>query len=229
MDLEGIKLTRRLIKTIFVETLRNKSLGRTLMNYGLSEFEVSGDILDLGSGSDRASYNRFLKYKEPFSVTYSDYYKKGKNLIKINLERPFEIEQSSFNYVMCFNTLEHIYNFRNVIKESYRILRNGGIFIGSTPFLHGFHPDPYDYFRYSHEALLKIFEEENYICQKMIYLGFGPFSSAVSQWINLMPKVLRPVFILLCLSLDIVLSKFSKSHWMKHPLGYVYVFKKTKE
>jgi len=66
-ELQGIKLSKRPINTIFVEALRGKSLHRTLMNYALSEFEVSGNILDLGSGSDSASYNRFLKYKPPLT------------------------------------------------------------------------------------------------------------------------------------------------------------------
>lgn len=226
MELEGLRVSRKLIKIIFNEILKGKSIYRTLMNYALSEFELSGEILDLGSGSDSASYNRFLKYKDPFRVTYSDYYKNGKNLIKINLEEPFEIERNRFEYVMCFNTLEHIYNFKNVAKESYRILKNGGVFIGSTPFVSRFHPDPYDYFRYSHEALIRIFEEENYICHKIIILGFGPFLLTISHWEYLLPKMLRPVFILSNILLDMVLNKLSESSQTRHPLGYVFVFTK---
>lgn len=232
MKLEATKLSKRLTKTIFAEVLKGKPLDRTLMNYALSEFELSGNILDLGSGSDSASYNRFLKYKKPFRITYSDYYNEGKNLIKINLEEPFEIEQNSFDCVMCFNTLEHIYNFKNVIKESYRILKKGGMFIGSSPFVYHFHPDPKDYFRYSHQALLRMFEEEGFICQKMVYLGFGPFSLAVSQWMDIapLPKVLKFIFYLLNIFLDVKANKssrYSKYYGMKYPFGYVYGFKKS--
>jgi len=231
MQLESIKLSKKLIKTILVETLsRGKSLNRILVNHVLAEFELSGQIIDLGSGSDSASYNRFLRYKNPYKVTYSDLYREGQNLIKINLEKPFEIGENSFDYVMCFNVLEHIYNFKNVIKESHRILRTGGVFIGSTPFMHRFHPDPCDYFRYSHQALVKMFEEESYVCEKIVYVGFGPFSIGGSQWTNLAPKTLRAVLVLLDILnvfLDIIFIKFSKSYRMVHPFSYVYVFRKA--
>ena len=51
MKLEATKLSKRLTKTIFAEVLKGKPLDRTLMNYALSEFELSGNTLDLGSGS----------------------------------------------------------------------------------------------------------------------------------------------------------------------------------
>ena len=224
---EELKLSGELIRIIFLETLRGKSLGRTLMNYCLSEFELAGNILDLGSGPAPASYHRFLRFKEPFSLIHSDYYQTGTNLIKLDLEKPFQVEHDSFDYIMCFNVLEHIYNFKNVIKESYKILKGGGLFIGSTPFLQIFHPDPHDYFRYSHEALLKMFEEENYVCQRMIYLGFGTFTSSVAQWAVLVPRVLRPWPILASILLDIFLNKLSKSGRMRYPLGYVFACHKA--
>jgi len=223
---EKIKLSGKLVKTICLETLRGKSLGRTLMNYCLSEFELAGDILDLGSGSEPASYHRFLKFREPYTLTRSDFYRTGANLIKLNLEKPFQVEPASFDYVMCFNVLEHVYNFKNVIKESYRILKKKGLFIGSTPFLQIFHPDPQDYFRYSHEALRKMFEEENYVSHRIIYLGFGPFSSSIAQWAGLLPGVFRPWPIIKCLFLDTIFNNFSKPSKMRYPLGYVFAFQK---
>jgi len=226
MELESVQLSWGLIKIIFAETLRGKSLGRILRDYTFSQIELSGKVLDLGSGSDSPSYHRLIKYKEPFSITYSDYYEEGRNLVKINLEEPFEVERDSFDYVTCFSVLEHVYNFRNVIRESHRILKKGGKFTGSTPFVHIFHPDPYDYFRFSHQALIRMFEEENYICQRIVYLGFGPFSLAVSHWVGLVPKVLRPGLTFLAIYLDLILSKFTKSPVMRYALNYFYVFQR---
>jgi len=227
VELSRISLSKKLVKTICVEALRGKSFSRILMNHALSEIELSGNILDLGSGSDSASYNRFLKYKDPRNVTYSDYYIEGEGFMKINLEEPFVIQSKSFDYVLCFNTLEHIYNYKNVIKESYRILKKGGRFIGSTPFVHVFHPDPYDYFRYSHQALRRMFEDENYVCERMVYVGFGPFSLAVSHWLNLAPKLIRHILMLLAIFLDVLMNKFFKSNQVACPLCYVYIFSKS--
>lgn len=230
VELEHIKLSKNLIKVVLAEgLLRQKRLPRTLVNYVLSEFELSGRVLDLGSGSNSASYNRFLKRRDSCNIKYSDYYRKGENLLKVNLEEPFQVEKNSLDCVMCFNALEHVYNFKNVVRESYRILRKGGVFIGCTPFMHIFHPDPCDYFRYSHEALLRIFEEENFVCKKMVYVGFGPFSLGGSLWISLLPKALGRVLVfvdLLNILLDVILDKYSKSYRMIHPFAYVYVFEK---
>lgn len=115
---EELKLSGKLLRTIFFETLRGKSLGRTLMNCCLSEFELTGGIIDLGSGSERASYYRFLEFREPYNLTYSDYYKTGANIIKLDLEKTFPLEQDVFDCVICFNVLEHVYSFGNVVKES---------------------------------------------------------------------------------------------------------------
>jgi len=223
---EEIQLSGKLIRTVIIETIRGKSLARTLMNYCLSEFELTGDIIDLGSGPVRASYYRFLKFREPYNLTYADYYKTGANLIKLDLEKPFPLEHDSFDYVMCFNVLEHVYRFENVVKESYRILKKRGLFIGSTPFLYSFHPDPHDYFRYSHESLQRMFEEADYICCRMVYLGLGPFSSSIAQWSNFLPTIARPWPILSGIFLDAIFHKLSKSSIMRYPLGYVFAFKK---
>ena len=226
IQLEEVKLSINLLKTILVEILRGKLLGRILRDYTFSEIELSGKVLDLGSGSDSPSYKPFMRYKEPFSITYSDFLKEGENLVKLNLEEPIEIEKESFDCITCFSVLEHVYNYENVVRESYRILKKGGEFIGSTPFLHIFHPDPYDYFRYSHQALVRLFEEERFTCERMVYLGFGPFSAAISHWVGLMPRVLRPALIFPALFLDVLLSKFTRSPVTRYALNYFYVFRR---
>jgi len=226
IQLEAVKLSKNLLKTIFLETLRRKSLNRILRDYTCAQEELSGRILDLGSGSDSPSYKKYLRCKEPFSIVYSDYYEEGTNLVKIDLEKPFAIENDSYDFVTCFSVLEHIYDYRNVIRESSRILKRGGRFIGSTPFLHIFHPDPYDYYRYTHQALIRMFAEANFTCEKMVYLGFGPFSAAISHWVTILPAIVREVFVFPALCLDVLLGKFTKSPVMRYALNYFYVFRK---
>ena len=227
---EEISLSKKLIKTVFAEAIRGKSLYRTLMNYCLSEFELEGDIIDLGTGSEQASYYRFIKFKKPYNVTYTDYYRTGANLVKLDLEAPFPFERGSFDRVMCFNVLEHVYRFENVVKESYRILKKGGLFVGSAPFRYIYHPDPHDYFRYSHESLQRMFEEAGYICSRMIYIGLGPFSSSIAQWAVPLPKLLKPWPVLVGIFFDEVCKKLSRRSRVKHhQLGYVFVFEKSSD
>ncbi|OGD63378.1 hypothetical protein A2160_02755 [Candidatus Beckwithbacteria bacterium RBG_13_42_9] len=197
------------------------------MNHCLAQMELSGEILDLGSGSGSASYNRFIKFKKPYRVVRSDFYKRGKNLVRINLEKPFNLGRKRFDFIMCFNVLEHLYDFKNLVRQAYKVLKKGGYFIGMTPFSIGFHPDPNDYFRYTHAAIFRIFTEEGYSCQKIIYLGFGPFSVAVDYWVEAFPRVLRPFLFCSHIFADLVLIKYSRYFRMRHPLGHFYIFKKS--
>ena len=222
---EKMKMTPSLFKCILVETLKGKSLARILMNQTLTDVTITGDIIDIGSGSDSASYNRFLKFKKPYNIIFTDFYKNGKNIIKLNAENKFDIKDKTYDVVLCFNLLEHVFNYRNVVTESHRILKKSGTFIGFTPFLILFHPDPNDYFRYSHQALERLFEEEGYKCEKIKYCGLGPFTAAYNTVMGLIPKILRPVFLIPCLSLDFVICKVGKNS-LKYPLGYMFIFKK---
>jgi SAM-dependent methyltransferase len=226
MELTYNKLSSKLLSVIFKELLKGKSLYRTLLNYSLSEIELSGSILDLGSKSNSASYNRFLKYIDPYKVTYTDWHQEGEDIIKLNLEEKFSVSSENFDTVTCFNVLEHIYNYKNLASESNKILKSGGIFVGGTPFLVNYHKDPHDYYRYTHESLEKIFGEVGFVCKKIVYLGFGPMSASFSISMNVYPKFLRPFFAIITILLDGLLLKIKKNQRLKYPLGYLFVMKK---
>jgi len=66
--------------------------------------------------------------------------KKAKNFgiktIRHDLNKPVKLKDNSFDNIICIEVLEHIFNFQNVLDESYRILKPGGIFIVGVPY-HG--------------------------------------------------------------------------------------------
>jgi SAM-dependent methyltransferase len=208
------------------ELLRGKSLARTLLNFYLQDIELTGNILDLGSKSNSGSYNRFLKHIDPYKIIFTDWHKSGEGIIKLNLEERFGIEDNKFDFITSFNVLEHIYNYKNVVEESFRILKLGGVYIGQTPFLVNYHADPNDYFRYTHQAIEKMFKESGFVCQKMIYLGFGPLSASYAIRSHIYPKFLRPIFAIFAILLDMVIVKVKRSQKFKYPLGYLYIMKK---
>jgi SAM-dependent methyltransferase len=227
MNITYITITPTLLKRIIVETLRGKSLMRIFMNHALSSYTLEGAVLDLGSKSDAASYNRFLQKKEGVHVTYTDIDgRAGDNIVSLDLEKPFPMQERSFNMITCFNTLEHIYNYSNIIHESHRVLKQGGRFIGATPFLVNFHPDPKDYFRYTHQALVPLFEHVGFRTKEIVPLSIGPFTASVAMHWFVLPRITRPFFILQALLLDWIVLKLKKQYKGKYPLGYVFVFEK---
>lgn len=224
--MQDIKITLDFFKIVWQEMLKSKSLPRILLNYNLSGMEVFGQILDLGSKSDKASYNRFLKLAPNSKITFTDWHEEGENIIKLNLEETFPISAGTYDFITCFNVLEHIYNVDNTIKESYRILKSGGLFIGQTPFLVNYHADPHDYFRYTHETLERKFAEAGFVCERMVYLGFGALSASFALRSHLYPRILRPFFTILFICLDILILKIKKNQAFKYPLGYLYLMRK---
>ena len=226
MQIKQQNISFSLFKVFIKEMLKGKSLVRTLLNISLMEIELTGDILDLGSKSNGASYNRFLQKDKNCKITFTDWHEGGEGIIKLNLEEKFAIEDNKFDFITSFNVLEHIYNYKNVVEESFRILKPGGVYIGQTPFLVNYHADPNDYFRYTHQAIEKMFEEVGFVCQKMIYLGFGPCAAAFSLRSHIYPNFLRPIFATLAILMDMVIVKIKKSQKFKYPLGYLYIMKK---
>jgi len=165
--------------TILSSLLHGKSLNRTLQNDYFRNIEIYGEVIDLGSKSGISSYYSFLKNRAN-KITFCDYYYESKNVIKIDLERKFPIDDNKYDVIILNNTLEHLFKYDNCMKESYRILKDNGMLIGVVPFLHKIHLDPDDFFRYSESALNNIFKKAGFKKIKIDALTLGPFTSALS-------------------------------------------------
>lgn len=226
MHVTPLPLSMKLIGALIRETWRGKTIGRTFMNVALRDVALSGAILDLGSSTESASYHRFLKYQEPHTLTFTDWYKEGGNIIKLDLEKPFHLGNDQFDYITCFNVLEHVYHTENIIKESYRVLKHGGVFVGGTPFLVNYHPDPHDYYRYTHEAIDNAFSRAGFRLEKMISLGLGPLTASLDISFHVFPTFIRPFIACGVLFLDSIILKLKTSQRLRYPLGYVFVYKK---
>lgn len=227
MKLESLTPTPDLLKLVARETWRGKSLPRTFLNYQLRGVTLTGEVLDLGSKSDAASYNRFLQRQPPCRVTYTDLLASGDRVIKLDLEATFPLADAVYDVITCFNTLEHVYRYQNAVAESYRVLKPGGMFIGGTPFLVNYHADPHDYWRYTDEGLARIFQDAGFEPERMIYLGIGPLTAGLSLYLNIFPRFLRPPVALKVMLIDWLILKWKRSQRWRYPLGYAYIFRKS--
>lgn len=64
---------------------------------------------------------------------------------------PFE--DDSFDTVVTFQVLEHVEEPSAMVGEAFRVLRPGGLFIVTTPFMWGIHEEPRDFYRYTEYGL----------------------------------------------------------------------------
>ena len=60
----------------------------------------------------------------------------GIKTIFSDLNNPLPLEDNSFDNIICIETLEHVFNFQNVLTESRRILKPNGVFVVGVPY-HG--------------------------------------------------------------------------------------------
>ena len=95
------------------------------------------DYLDIGPG--HGSLIKKLKGKFDFNVTACDYTDTlmtlpGQKVDIVNLnEQALPYPDASFDIVTATEVIEHLEDFRRIVREIYRVLKPGGICILSTP------------------------------------------------------------------------------------------------
>lgn len=89
---------------------------------------------------------------------------------------PFQNEY--FDLVVCQAVLEHTKDPKKIVNEIHRVLKKRGLLYCTVPFLQGYHPDPYDYQRFTLNGIENLLENYEIIQQG---ISSGPFSAI--SWI----------------------------------------------
>ncbi len=63
-----------------------------------------------------------------------------------------------FDLIYSADVLEHVGNPFTAVKNMVKLLKPGGKIITIVPFAYGYHPDPVDYYRFTHAGVQKMFE-----------------------------------------------------------------------
>lgn len=123
--------------------------------------ELNGKILDVGCGTK--PYESFFNYSDYIGLEYdtgidsekkaADYYYDGKTF-------PFDSE--SFDSVICNQVLEHVFEPKEFLSEINRILKPGGKFLITVPFVWDEHEQPFDFARYSSFGLVYLLEKNGF-------------------------------------------------------------------
>ncbi len=81
---------------------------------------------------------------------------------KISAAESLPLDSEIADIVMSNQVLEHVLDPVKAVAESHRILKKGGLFIGSVPHISPVHLEPYDFRRFTDLGVRKLLEEAGF-------------------------------------------------------------------
>ena len=134
--------------------LKKNTLLRVLQIYECFNIGLHGTSIEFGAIDNKdKTFSNFVKGKSKFH--YSN--KISNQKLKVfcsDLTKKLSIPSKKYNNVVFFNILEHLPEYKLAFLEIYRIMKKGGFFIGSVPFIYQIHGAPKDYFRFSKQFII---------------------------------------------------------------------------
>lgn len=207
--------------------MKSLTLWRKLLYKKINEISIEGDVIDLG-GSRRSGYHELISGNYKIIAVNID--KEVKPDLEFNLEEKFPIINNRYNAVLCINVLEHIFNYENILDESYRILKDNGQIIIAVPFLFQIHASPHDYWRFSGECLKKILKQKGFRNIEVKEIGYGVFSAASQLKYNAYRfRLINKTAVACGIMLDKLLKLIKADSFLtekNYPLGYFVIAKK---
>ena len=201
----------------YSELSKGRSILRLIHNFFLKNILINGKTLDIGSKGYYSAYE-FMKKDDDCNVVFLDNYSSDskKNLIKMNLEEKLSIENNIYDTVILFNVIEHIENYKQLIAETNRIIKNNGKLELFVPFLFRYHEDPKDYVRLTHYYLKKILEKNNFKVE-LALIGSGPFTVCIEIIHKyLFFTLVKTLFFILCVYVDKLIFIIKKNIFVNY-------------
>ena len=209
--------------------LKKNSLLRALQIYECLNIALYGTSIEFGATDNKnKTFSNFVKGKSRFHYSNKTSNKKFK-IFYSDLTKKLKISSRKYNNVLFFNVLEHLPEYKLAFSEIFRIIKKGGHFIGSVPFIYQIHAAPNDYFRFSKQFIELNLKKNKFKKIKVKALGFGPFTASYSllyPYLQYLP-LLSQTFLLLAYILDSFIQIFVKTDLEEiFPIGYFFIAKK---
>ncbi|MBD3230958.1 MAG: methyltransferase domain-containing protein [Candidatus Lokiarchaeota archaeon] len=140
----GVRLTKLTGKSRF--NIHPKNLIKTRKKFWFDKYILkNGNLLDIGCGVGSKSIHCSKKLDKVYGFDFNEKHIEickslaTKNKVKNvsffvwNAEKRLPFEDGFFSTILNLNVLEHINNRNNLLEESYRLLKEGGLLILTLP------------------------------------------------------------------------------------------------
>ena len=211
----------------FTKTFSRKNLYLFLDDEIDKIVSENNNILNIGSGGEIQDKISTLNVNNTLTSIDVDE-KRSPDIVMDAMDLKFESNQ--FDYIFMMEVLEHIKEPHRAISEVFRVLKNDGILILSTPFIFPIHDQPYDFFRFTRFGLEYLFrdfqniiinERNNYLESVGVLLWRLFFTK--SKKLKIIGLIFLPLIFLFQI-MAILLSKIDNS--VNATTGYFCVVKK---
>jgi SAM-dependent methyltransferase len=182
---------------------------KKLVTYAYDNYLKSEEVLiDYGCGS--------MPYRSLFSAKVKNYM--GADLsdnpqieIKLDPNGRLQYDDSKANVVLSTQVLEHVDDPNLYLKEAHRVLKHDGLLLLTTHGYWMYHPDPYDYWRWTSAGLKKVVEMNGF--EVVDFRGIIGRSAMGLQLFQdgmyfKIPKFMKPPFVFI---MQMLISLFDKT------------------
>lgn len=202
---------------------------RFMMHRALEEknTRIISPCVDLGGWKPQAqTYLKYFTYDTSEKVLLADISPEAD--VYCDLEKSLPLGDGQFRTALVINVLCLVFNYELVIREVYRILEKGGKAYIWTSLNANTHPHPNDYFRFTDQALLKIFQQAGFSNVEVypyggIGLTIGTYMGQLTQKVKLISTLIYLISFGLNKIIDLVRPDKNAQKW---PLGYLCVVTK---
>ncbi|MEC7276596.1 MAG: methyltransferase domain-containing protein [Bdellovibrionota bacterium] len=146
------------------------SFRRYYLDYFLLKQDFYGDVIDIGG----KKANTRGAFKPPMErVSSWKFCNIDPNVEPDYLCSAAQIptKKGSFDIGLLCEVIEHLENPKEVLKESFRIIKPSGKLIGSVPFMYPKHADPFDFQRWTEQKLILELQEAGFQGIKVYHMG----------------------------------------------------------
>lgn len=138
-------------------------------------------LIDLGAGQ-----SDFTELTGAFNLCAADLYPYPGISVVCDFEQHLPFKSASADAVLLANLLEHVREPNTLLAECHRILKPGGVLLGTVPFMIQIHQRPYDFYRYTHMNLEYLLKKHSFRNSQII-----PVSSLYALLFNVSTSFFR--------------------------------------